>query len=213
MRRTLLLASLCAPILFVLVTVAVATNSAVQGSVGPAGIVALLFFVGVVLWAALATNEVIPKDVRELDQWLKPKVLAAFASALVVAAGALFSLLPLLHSPNSQADERTSASIEQLRQDIETSGRSSGGATSNRFSLVSSAPVFNGLGSSYRLKLLDNLGSDTELNCRISILDENIAPYLNAVAKSCEDMSISLGLAPLPASLKSGTKYEYSLDT
>jgi hypothetical protein len=98
MRRAVFLGSIIALVLVLIVTVAVVVNTALQGSIGPGGLFALLMFGGVALVASLATTEVIPWGARTLDHWLQPKVLGALGMAMIIATGALFSLLPLLQT-------------------------------------------------------------------------------------------------------------------
>jgi hypothetical protein len=98
MRHRLFVVSIAAMALVIVITIAVMLSAALQGSIGPGGILALLIFGSVALVASLATTEVIPWGKRDLLHWQQPKVLGAVGTAIILAAGALFSLLPLLQS-------------------------------------------------------------------------------------------------------------------
>jgi hypothetical protein len=111
MRHRLFIASIAALALVIVITIAVMLSAALKGSVGPSGILALLIFGGVALVASLATTEVIPWGKRDLFHWQQPKVLGAVGTAIILAAGALFSLLPLLQS--SSVVESKPRSIER----------------------------------------------------------------------------------------------------
>jgi hypothetical protein len=114
MRRAVFIFSVLALVLVLIVTVAVVANTALQGSIGPAGLLALLIFGGVALVASLATTEVIPWGARTLDHWLQPKVLGALGMATIVATGALFSLLPLLQSRADAGTEQPSLIVQHI---------------------------------------------------------------------------------------------------
>lgn len=122
MRRRVFVASLIGLMMFMIVTVAVTTNSALQGRIGPAGLLALVIFAGVALVASLATTEVIPWGARDIRHWLQYKVMGAVAGALVVAASAVFSILSLLVQPGSPAPEQTAQRMSRIVQHIAGSG-------------------------------------------------------------------------------------------